>query len=218
MHASTRARFEEAYQGIADRLQLPGRQDANVDVLRLVSNWLCDEANGSWLMVVDNADNGEVFYPKPAEQNEDASATLVRLEAYLPKTRNGSLLITSRNKEVAVRLAGGYTNTREVPVMDEGQARACHALQEVYIYSHQRSPICTRKLSITRLTIESSYSNCGYHIFSTLSHIVMAMNVTSILTAQIPFSTPGIQKQSRRRFQGKEIYLVGSSPLSVISG
>ena len=46
VHASTRARFEEAYQGIADRLQLQGRYDPKADVLRLVSDWLCDEANG----------------------------------------------------------------------------------------------------------------------------------------------------------------------------
>jgi len=46
VHASTTARFEEAYRGIADKLTLPGRNDPKVDILRLVSDWLCDEANG----------------------------------------------------------------------------------------------------------------------------------------------------------------------------
>ena len=53
LHASTRARFEEAYQDIADRLQLPGRSDLKVNVLRLVRDWLQDEANGTWLLILD---------------------------------------------------------------------------------------------------------------------------------------------------------------------
>jgi hypothetical protein len=63
VHASTTARFEEAYRGIADKLTLPGRNDPKVDVLRLVSNWLCDEANGRQTMVLDNADDIDIFYP-----------------------------------------------------------------------------------------------------------------------------------------------------------
>ncbi|KAH7032571.1 uncharacterized protein B0I36DRAFT_361365 [Microdochium trichocladiopsis] len=38
VHADTQARFEEAYRGIADRLQLPQRYDPKVDVLQLVYN------------------------------------------------------------------------------------------------------------------------------------------------------------------------------------
>ena len=42
VHASTRARFEEAYRDIADRLQLLGRNDPKANVLWLVSDWLWD--------------------------------------------------------------------------------------------------------------------------------------------------------------------------------
>ena len=63
VHASTRARFEEAYRDIADRLQLPGRSDPKANVLRLVSDWLRDEANGQWVMVLDNVDDVEMFFP-----------------------------------------------------------------------------------------------------------------------------------------------------------
>ncbi|KAF2190151.1 TPR-like protein [Zopfia rhizophila CBS 207.26] len=106
VHASTKARFEEAYRDIADRLELPGRNNPKIDVLRLVSNWLCDESNGQWTMILDNVDEVETF---PS------------LAAYLPQSRNGSILITSRNKDAAARLAGGYKNIKEVCVMDESQ-------------------------------------------------------------------------------------------------
>ncbi|KAF2685485.1 TPR-like protein [Lentithecium fluviatile CBS 122367] len=132
VHASTQARFEEAYQGIAERLQLPGRYNPKVNVLRLVRDWLCDEANGRWLMVVDNADDSEVFYPEPTEQDGRPVTTPARLATYLPNSRNGSILFTSRNKEAASQLASGYRNIREIPAMDTDQATQllCSKLQD----------------------------------------------------------------------------------------
>ena len=123
VHASTKARFEEAYRGIADRLELPGRNDPKVDVLWLVSNWLCDESNGRWIMILDNADDIEVFYLTSARKRDKSLATTsARLAAYLPQSRNGSILITSRSKDAAARLAGGYNNIKEVFAMSENQA------------------------------------------------------------------------------------------------
>jgi tetratricopeptide (TPR) repeat protein len=123
VHASTKARFEEAYRGIADRLELLGRNDPKVDVLRLVSSWLCDETNGKWMMILDNADDIEVFYPKRTRMRDKSFAVAsAPLAVYLPQSRTGSILITSRSKDAAARLAGGYQNIKEVRAMDESQA------------------------------------------------------------------------------------------------
>jgi hypothetical protein len=123
VHASTKARFEEAYRDIADRLELPRRNNPKVDVLRLVSNWLCDETNGKWMMIVDNADDIEVFYPKRTGTIDESLAPIsTSLVAYLPQSRNGSILITSRSKDAAASLAGGHKNIKEVSAMDESQA------------------------------------------------------------------------------------------------
>jgi hypothetical protein len=108
---------------IADRLELPERNDPKVGVLRLVSNWLCNETNGRWMMIVDNADDIEVFYPTRACKRDESLATAsAPLAAYLPQSRNESILITSRSKDAAARLAGGYKNIKEVRAMDESQA------------------------------------------------------------------------------------------------
>jgi tetratricopeptide (TPR) repeat protein len=122
VHASTRARFEEAYRGLADRLELPGRLDPKADVLRLVSDWLCNEANGKWTMVVDNVDDVETFFPlQRRDQGGDGQETSKPLTAYLPQSRNGSILITSRSRDAAARLVGGHKNIREVLAMNESQ-------------------------------------------------------------------------------------------------
>jgi tetratricopeptide (TPR) repeat protein len=122
VHAGTRARFEEAYRGIAARLKLPGRDHPEANILQLVYNWLQDEANGAWLMILDNADDVDVFYPKQEPANDRSGSPSTSLTEYLPQTRNGSILITSRNKDTAARLAGGHRNINEIVTFGEDQA------------------------------------------------------------------------------------------------
>ena len=122
VHASTRARFEEAYKDIANRLELPGRDDPKANVLRLVHDWLRDETNGQWVMVVDNVDDVETFFPSRKRQrhgNETDASAQIPLATYLPQSRNGTILVTSRSQDAATRLVGGYNRTKGVLAMDE---------------------------------------------------------------------------------------------------
>jgi hypothetical protein len=122
VHASTQARFEEAYRNIADRLELPGRDDPKADVLQLVRNWLRDEANGQWLMVIDNMDNVETFFPSRKRQGDEVPGKPpTSLAAYLPQSRNESILVTSRSKDAASRLVGGHNKIKEVLAMDKSE-------------------------------------------------------------------------------------------------
>jgi hypothetical protein len=117
VHAGTRARFEEAYRDIADRLQLPGRNDPTTDVLQSVSDWLRDETNGRWVMVIDNAGNVDTV-----PQQDKANVSKQRpLATFLPQSLNGAILVTSRSRDAAVRLMGGDKNTKEVLAMNEGE-------------------------------------------------------------------------------------------------
>ena len=50
---------------MADVLQLPGRRDANADVLQLVEQWLRGSGK-QWLLVLDNADFEDVLF-KPVD-------------------------------------------------------------------------------------------------------------------------------------------------------
>jgi hypothetical protein len=68
-------------------------------------------------MVLDNADDVDVFFPrqsrKPESKFERSADTSRPLAAYIPIS-HGSILVTSRSKDAAVRLAGSYKNIKEV--------------------------------------------------------------------------------------------------------
>jgi hypothetical protein len=88
------------YQQIAAVAEIPGRDDPKIDILQLVYQWLRDPRNGRWVMVLDNADDGNVFFGGNGS-NERGPA--VRL---LPQAVYGPMLITSRNGLAARTLVG----------------------------------------------------------------------------------------------------------------
>jgi hypothetical protein len=117
VHAGTQARFEQGYRRIAEATKIDGWKDPKADVLRLVRSWLCDESNGRWLMVVDNADDVSVFF-----QSGPDTTRAEPLFDFMPQTPNGSILVTSRNRDAAYRLTGNHASIFEVKPMNKDDA------------------------------------------------------------------------------------------------
>ncbi|RFU73424.1 kinesin light chain [Trichoderma arundinaceum] len=86
------ASFEKAYRDIGKQLQIARIDEDNADVKRLVQTALSEESSGSWLMVVDNADDEALLCGDTG------------LLAHLPFSKKGSILFTTRNHEISVRL------------------------------------------------------------------------------------------------------------------
>ena len=128
VHAGTQARFKEGYTRIAEATRMDGWDNPKADLLRLVRNWLCDESNGRWVMIVDNADDSGVFFPPYNRLQTNPASSLdpqaESLSDFLPQSLNGSILITSRSRDVAFRLTGSYTNIVRVDPMDQENALA----------------------------------------------------------------------------------------------
>jgi tetratricopeptide (TPR) repeat protein len=128
VHAGTQARFEEGYRRIAEAAKVDGWDDPKADVLRLVRSWLCGESSGRWTMVVDNADDADVFFSPPlsaqAAGAADPSEAAELLSDFLPQSPNGSVLVTSRSRDVAYRLTGSHASIVEVKPMEEDDALA----------------------------------------------------------------------------------------------
>ena len=122
VHASNAARFEQAYTNIAAKIELPGRDDPKADILRLVYNWLCDERNGRWLIILDNADDDRVFSSSSADSDGVAHGAKAPLESFLPQSSNGWILVTSRDLVAAVNLVGTRRNVFQVEPMTEEDA------------------------------------------------------------------------------------------------
>lgn len=119
VHASNGTRFRQSCHDIADRLRLPGRQEQATDIVRLVTNWLHDERR-TWVLVLDNVDDDGFLYETRTIPGQ--STELVPIVSMLSDT-NGSIVLTTRDKRVALRFADSK-NVFQIDTMTEDQALA----------------------------------------------------------------------------------------------
>lgn len=91
VHASTRRRVEKDYLDIAQEVGIVGWDSPNpqIDILRLVKDWFEKTALGHWILILDNADDADLLFGSS------------RLADYFPRSLNGAILLTTRNKLVA---------------------------------------------------------------------------------------------------------------------
>ena len=85
---------------------------------------LSDEKNGSWLLILDNADDRTLFEPTTypnGEEGDDAAKGESRQSplSYLPQGRHGSILITSRDRSIAEDFAGSTSSIITVGALDD---------------------------------------------------------------------------------------------------
>ncbi|KAJ5515829.1 hypothetical protein N7527_007389 [Penicillium freii] len=125
VHASNEARFEQSFRDIADQLKLPGRRDPRINIFQVVESWLRDERNGKWICVLDNVDN-EFLCSPPADRKDDrvkapTNTPIKPLLEYIPRSLNGFTIITSRSKEVALRMVD-HKDLLEVKPMERSEA------------------------------------------------------------------------------------------------
>jgi tetratricopeptide (TPR) repeat protein len=116
VHASNIDRFRQSYASIAEKFNIPGHDDPEADVLLLVSNWLEQQTMMRWLMIIDNADDMDMFFSNKLKQDDpdegsQTTAALIsgNLARYIPDCNHGSILITTRDKKVGVRICQGLS-------------------------------------------------------------------------------------------------------------
>nr|RBQ95949.1 hypothetical protein FVER53263_08500 [Fusarium verticillioides] len=109
VYASNEERMRQAYANIMQQLKIPSGGE-NSDVLERVKQWLEAQHHKPWLMVIDNVDELDLFYGTGG------------LGRYFPTCAHGKLLITTRNRQVAVRATKGR-GFIEVSRMTDCEAR-----------------------------------------------------------------------------------------------
>jgi hypothetical protein len=90
------------------------KPSAAADVLPLVRSWLSDEANGKWLLIIDNVDDEIAVELKDNQK--------LSLSSLLPQSDNGAILVTSRSADVARRLVGREQDIVEIGAMINNEA------------------------------------------------------------------------------------------------
>ncbi|KAF1982495.1 TPR-like protein [Aulographum hederae CBS 113979] len=112
VYASNAGRLQEAYKGIAQTLKLPGSEEATANNYKLVFDWLSNDDNGTWLMIIDNADDF-----KTASSDGEGSPHASLADYPPPQSANGSVLMTSRRKDIARQMVDREQDIIEISPM-----------------------------------------------------------------------------------------------------
>ena len=99
--------IEQAYMSIGKHLGLQGVTPAEMKVR--VKAHLSSEKAGPWLLIADNVDDMNIWL------TSDGSSPA--LSTYLPESKYGFVLFTSRNRQIATKLVG--PNVIDIPQMDD---------------------------------------------------------------------------------------------------
>ncbi|KAL2194472.1 hypothetical protein P885DRAFT_71243 [Corynascus similis CBS 632.67] len=118
VHASNAERFRQAYTSIAQECRVPGYDDPKTDILTLVKKWLERKDCRRWLMVIDNADDTQLFFGQ--QGGYETGNHTGNLAQYLPECLHGAILATTRNKQAGWKLTKGKTLI-EIGIMNEGE-------------------------------------------------------------------------------------------------
>ncbi|KAF8248525.1 TPR-like protein [Wilcoxina mikolae CBS 423.85] len=121
IHAASKLRFEQDYRKLAQLVGIAGNNDPKQDIKPLVKCWFESPHSSEWILVLDNADNILDFYLDEEITDADESGRSAGLAKFLPHGTKGIIIVTTRDYEVADRLAGGM-NTLNKQTMDMPKA------------------------------------------------------------------------------------------------
>lgn len=140
VHASNRQRFRQAFTSIAQVCGIPGYDGKKADTLLLVKQWLESDKSGPWLLIIDNADDKDVFFTDSREDvvgvNASSPVSEERLGRFIPECLHGSVLITTRDMQTGLRMTAG---AGPIEVNKMGDDEAVELLQSL-LPNHNFSP------------------------------------------------------------------------------
>lgn len=130
--ATSRESFDQGFRAISEGLggikNAPHLSDDADAVKKRVKARLSDETYGTWILIVDDADDAETLFDYPA--HTDGAGRLVD---DLPLSRNGYIIFTTRTRAVALRLA----ESNVIPLQNLGRADAATLLRRRLLPEHK---------------------------------------------------------------------------------
>ena len=99
MPATNTESLQQAYLDVGRQLRIPGLQEEQANVKKLVQHHLSQESTGQWLLIFDNADDIDMWISKGGNENSSYS-----LKDYLPRSHQGCVILTTRSRKIAVKL------------------------------------------------------------------------------------------------------------------
>ncbi|RYP42629.1 hypothetical protein DL768_010304 [Monosporascus sp. mg162] len=141
------ASLENSYREIGQKLQVQGINKDNADVKTLVKLALSQENAGKWLLIIDNADDLKLLFGVPQS-----------LSDYLPISRNGSILLTTRDHRTAFTFTNRQADIITIIEMSEAEALAMlqNDLSESQVQSKQDTKRLLKALAYLPLAIKQA--------------------------------------------------------------
>ena len=151
IYAANSTQFVQAYQDVARKLKLPGCDDSDVNPCELIFKWLDEDDGSGWLMILDNADNADIF-SRSTDLNAspvDTDTTSRPLADYVPKRLDSKrlLIITTRSKYVGEDLIDGESCI-DVPPFSIQEAESLLRLNAEDAFDHCDLSVIGRLLDI----------------------------------------------------------------------
>ncbi|GFF23679.1 isoform 4 of kinesin light chain [Aspergillus udagawae] len=157
--------IEQTYLNMAQALGLPNVKPA--EVKEQVKRYLISEQAGQWLLIFDNADDVDMWL------SDDRACPA--LEDFLPQSEQGRILLTTRNRKLAVELTS--SNIIPIPHVDEDTALKIlerSLVDKGLLQDHPTAVAILEKLSFLPLAITqaSAYINKNGLDLSTYSTLL----------------------------------------------
>jgi tetratricopeptide (TPR) repeat protein len=134
---------------IGKKLRIPGIGDDKADIKSLFKQRLSNLSMDKWLLILDNADD-EALWGRRA----NADLETPTLTQYLPQTKNGSIIITTRSRGVGTFLAGRGIIELDQMLPEEGVKMFQEALEKPDLAGDDTSMLTlTKKLAGLPLAI-----------------------------------------------------------------
>ncbi|KAL4867588.1 hypothetical protein BDV12DRAFT_186521 [Aspergillus spectabilis] len=164
--------LQRTFFNIAQQLQLPGLEEEGADIKKLVKDYLCDSSAGQWLLIFDNADDIDMWFGK-----SEGNVEPCRLSDYVPWSRTGSVLFTTRFKKVASKLA--MQNVIRVPELDEARALELlskRLVDKSLLQDGDQAALLLKQLTYLPLAIVQAASYINENCLSTLSEYLSLLS------------------------------------------
>ncbi|KAH6866069.1 P-loop containing nucleoside triphosphate hydrolase protein, partial [Thelonectria olida] len=197
VHAAKEERFRLGYASIAQECAIPGHDDPKADLLLLVKTWLEKTHKRRWLMVIDNADETELFFPSHQDRDKTGpSNSKVKegnLGRYIPVCSHGSILITSRNKQAAFDLAQGKPPIEVGEMTDDEAHRLVRAVLDDSEISTEDTSRLAARLEHLPLAIAQATAFIQRNTISISEYVQLLNEGDAALVDRLsePFETAG---------------------------
>jgi NB-ARC domain-containing protein len=177
--------IEQTYMSIGKHLGLQGTTPAEMKML--VKAHLSSEKAGPWLLIVDNVDDMNIWL------TSDGSSPA--LNTYLPQSKHGFVLFTSRNRQLATELVG--PDVINICQMDGKMATdllRVSLIEKNLVNDHQSTTQLLRQLSCLPLAITQAATYINETEISVATYLSLLQSQENVM---VELLTPDFEDEWR---------------------